>query len=263
MCNGQWRNVQAVRVEWRRSGYRRLVLSKQFVSDTDRHPHLCTTYRDLTDKAVVCTISPLYTVLHAVGGRRRFSYLLPITPALFIVIVCLICFCLCLPGRREPGREYSSGAGVTSFSFDQYSSYFSYFPAELFAIESAHPTGRGNWWADVRAGTLVFVTTGARCKKRANERKQQQQQQQTKSQRVTHMHSVSMQVLMIGTNQLFSYARKSKDGYQNCQRQGPGACTVRIALLSRHPFNLPTTGFPARRRRRCRLLWRRLDYRKH
>ena len=27
------------------------------------------------------------------------------------------------------------------------------FPAELFTVESAHPTGRGNWWFDVRAGT--------------------------------------------------------------------------------------------------------------
>ena len=51
-----------------------------------------------------------------------------------------------------------------------------YFP-NIFTLESAHPAGRDNWWFDVRASALAFVTTGARYYKRANVRKQQLQAQ--------------------------------------------------------------------------------------
>ena len=40
------------------------------------------------------------------------------------------------------------------FSLDRYSLVS--FSCQRYTVESAHPTGRGNWWFGVRAGTLFF-----------------------------------------------------------------------------------------------------------
>ena len=71
-----------------------------------------------------------------------------------------------MPGRREPGNEPLGVVEEREYSLSLSNSngtvYVSFLLPTCFTVESADSMRHGSRWFDVRAGTLVFVTTGAR-----------------------------------------------------------------------------------------------------
>ena len=108
---------------------------------------------------VVCVVSLLLCSAPPNIGCRRW--------ALGFVadrdLLCLVFVCLCSPGPREPGSEPFGIVGEQEQSLSLLKSTVDLiFSCHRFTRESACATGRGSWWLDVTACTLVFVTTSAR-----------------------------------------------------------------------------------------------------